>query len=271
MTSVFDYQNSQKLLTDTLQSFPKKGWGISRKLSQHLGVNTSLVSLVLTGRQSFSPEQAYRVADFFGWKRLEKKYFLSLIQAERAGHEDLKKFYFDEMAQIKKEALKLSTRLEEHKTMTEEQRTLFYSSAMYTTLRLFCSLGEKGKTLDEIQEQFELPLSELRPMLDFLLQAGLLRLEKSIYHLGHAHTHLEQGSVHLLKHHTNWRLRAIEKAERLSNEDLMFTGPLSMSHADFLKIREDIVQLIKRAIEIMKPSPSEMVVCLNIDWIKIIE
>jgi uncharacterized protein (TIGR02147 family) len=269
MISIFDYTEAQSFLKDYLQALPKKGWGVSRKLAAHLGVNTSLISLILTDRQSLSLEQAYGVSGFFGWNRLEKKYFLLMVQLQRAGTADLKKFYTEEMNAVKKDALKLSERLGDYQGLTDEQRTKLYSSATYSTIRLFCSLGENGKSLGEIQEELGLTLAELRPMVDFLVESRLLEIEKSRYFLGHQHTHLEKGSPHLVKHHTNWRLKSIQKAERLSDDELIFTGPMSMSKADFMKVREEVVQLIQRTVETMKASPAEVVVCMNIDWFKV--
>jgi uncharacterized protein (TIGR02147 family) len=271
MVSLFDYDSASLYLKAYLEGLPKKGWGISRKLAESLRVNTSLISLVLTGRQSFSMEQAYGVTRFFGWNHLEAKYFLLMVQRERAGTDDLKKFYKHEMSLVKKEALKLSERLGEFKGLTEEQRTRFYSSSLYSTIRLFCSLSEHGKSANEIQTELDLSLSELRPALDFLLQAGLLENVNDRYKMGHQHTHLEKDSPHLVKHHTNWRLKSIQQSEKLSDEEIMFTGPMSMSEEDFMKIREDIVQLIKRTVDTMKASPAEKVVCLNIDWIKVLK
>ncbi len=269
MIALFDYEKPEKFLNDYILSLPKKGWGISRKIAAYLGVNTSLISLVLTGRQSLSMEQAFALTQFFGWKRLEGKYFLLMVQKERAGNIDLKKFYAEEMENLRKESLKLSERLENYKGLTEEQKSLFYSSSTYSEIRLYCTLGDNGKSLEDIQLEFELNLAELHPMLNFLIETGLLETKNDRYIMGHQHTHLPKGSPHLLKHQTNWRLKALQKAERLTDDELMFTGPMSMSKEDYMKVREEIVQLIKRTVDTMRTSPGEVVSCLNIDWIKI--
>ena len=147
MINIFDYKVSNEYLRDHFTSMPKKGWGLSRKLAKFLNVNTSLISLILTGRQAFSIEQAYGVAKFFGWGKIESKYFLLMVQYERAGTEDLRQYFFDEMTQLKKDALKISVRLEKFTGLTEPQRTQFYSSAIYSKIRLFCSISKSGKNL----------------------------------------------------------------------------------------------------------------------------
>ena len=151
MINIFDFEKPAEFLKSWLKSLPKEGWGVSRQLAEHLGVNTSLISLVLTGRQGFSAEQAFGVTQFFGWADLDTKYFLVMVQLERAGNFNLKNFYRRELSNIKKEALNLSQRLKDFTDLTESDRTQFYSSHIYSSIRLFCSLGENGKSLNEIK------------------------------------------------------------------------------------------------------------------------
>jgi hypothetical protein len=66
-------------------------------------------------------------------------------------------------------------------------------------------------------------------------------------------------------HHRNWRQKSIEKSEKLSKEELMFTAPISLSKADFLKVRETLVNAIQGATEIIEPSEPEAAACINID------
>ena len=79
-------------------------------------------------------------------------------------------------------------------------------------------------------------------------------------------THLEKGSPHLSRFQKDWRLIAIEHAQKLSEDELMFTGPVTLSKSDFLKLREQLVQNIKDFLKVVHPSEAEEIACLNIDW-----
>ena len=51
-----------------------------------------------------------------------------------------------------------------------------------------------------------------------------------------------------------------------NSRDLFYSSPMSLGRKDAEKIREVLVQAVERAVGIMRPSPSEVVRCLNIDW-----
>ena len=83
-------------------------------------------------------------------------------------------------------------------------------------------------------------------------------------------THLEKKSPLLIKHHTNWRLKAIQVAETLSDEELMYTANFSVSKKDFHILREQLLQTVQKFLKIVGPSPAEEIAQFNIDlfWIR---
>ena len=62
----------------------------------------------------------------------------------------------------------------------------------------------------------------------------------------------------------------MEKHPFLTDDDLVFTGPLSISRTDAAVVRERLVQFIKELGNIIKTSPGEELRCLNLDFVKII-
>lgn len=81
---------------------------------------------------------------------------------------------------------------------------------------------------------------------------------------------LENGSPHLLKHHANWRVKAIQYSDDISEDELMFTSPVSLSTKDFARLRENMVVFIKDFMTAVKESPEEEIACFNMDffWIR---
>jgi hypothetical protein len=49
---------------------------------------------------------------------------------------------------------------------------------------------------------------------------------------------------------STWRVKALQRAELLTDEELMFTAPLSISEKDFAYLREEIVKLITKSPQI---------------------
>jgi hypothetical protein len=103
-----------------------------------------------------------------------------------------------------------------------------------------------------------------------MLESGLVVLEKSRYKMGISRTFLENHSPHLPKHHMNWRAKSIQKSDHVSEEELMFTFPHSISKKDFQEVREILLEALKKISLIVKESPADDVACLNIDlfWLE---
>jgi len=71
------------------------------------------------------------------------------------------------------------------------------------------------------------------------------------------------------RHHANWRLKALGRHEHLSERELAYTVPVSISKADQKVLREMLIQTIVKFQETVTASePSEILACLNIDWIE---
>lgn len=243
-----------------------KGRGEIAKLAQSIRAHPTFVSQVLAGTKDFNMEQSFAVADFLELTKTERKYFLLLVQKDRAGTKDLKNYFTTEIEEIKTSLLMISKHLNEHRTLSDEDRAVFYSSWLYSAIRLFCSVGS-GKKLEEICEQFHLGRKKALGYLDFLLSKDLVSLEKEHYKLGSLHTHLPSDSPFIVRHHMNWRTKALQRHESILPEEIAFTSPMSISKKDFLEIREKLLACVKDSIEVAKASEAEDVAFLNIDWL----
>ena len=54
--------------------------------------------------------------------------------------------------------------------------------------------------------------------------------------------------------------------EQKNDTDLFYSSPMSLSADDYEKIRTMLLNNIKEILDVMRPSTSEKVCCLNIDW-----
>ena len=265
---LYKYRNYKKFLNNYIENLPKKGREQYLKISEFLGVHPTMVSQVLKGPKNFSEEQAYKVCEYLGLNLSETDYFMNLLHLEKAGTMALEDFYVRKLDILKSKALKVSSRIKASKGLTEKDSSIFYSDWKYSAIRLLTSL-EQLNTPEEIAERTKLPLRDVKKVLDFLLQVGLVKSEDKSLDIGVTKTHLKAGSPFVKAHHTNWRLKAIEKSSSLSSEELQFTGPLTISKKDFETIKIKILDLIEEIGEIVEDSPAEQLSCLNIDFINI--
>ncbi len=263
---IFSFSHYRSFLKDYLKRLPKQGFGESKRIAEYLEVSSTYVSHVLNGTKDFSLEQAVLVSSYLGLNGIEADYFYYLVQKARAGNETLRRFCDDKLEDLKKKSLKLVNRVEAKKKLNELERSIFYSSPLYSAIHIYTATNKSGKSADEIARRFEISRSKATEIAQFLLQAGLVSEEKSRYLVSSVGTHLENGSPYLLKHHTNWRLRAIQAAENLNEQELMYTVNVALSQKDFAELREEMVGFVQNFLTKVYPSPSEEIACFNMDW-----
>lgn len=261
---IFDSLDYKAYTVGSLKSRPKGGRGQFRRLAEFLSINSTMVSQILSGSKDFTLEQAQQTCEFLGLTPLEKDYFMMLVQIERAGSFSLKEYYREKLKQIKKESLQVSKRVAAHRKLTDLEKSVFYSSPIYAAVHLLTTIG-RGITLDDILRKLNLSRPRGLEILQFLTSIGLVTQENNLYRPGHLATHLDRGSPFLSKHHTNWRIKAIEKFESLTDEELMFTANISLSRSDFDLIKKKLLETIQDISKVVKNSPAEDVANLNID------
>jgi len=103
-------------------------------------------------------------------------------------------------------------------------------------------------------------------VIDFLLQNNLCVIKDGLLDVGPQQTHIGPTSPFVSKHHQNWRLHGISKMVETSERNLFFTSPMSLSRETADEIRPKILSFIEEIRKLIRPSPSEIVRCLNIDW-----
>ncbi len=265
MKSVFLYDDYRKFLREHFEFLPKKGWGQKSKLAQFLGVNSTFITQVLSQDKSLTLEQAKKTATFINLNTLEEDYFLILVQIDRSGTNDLRLYFENKKKQAKSTSLKLSAQLNKDKNLSDIERSIFYSSRLYSSVHLYTSIGN-GKTLAQIKERFNIEHHRALEIVNFLLNAALIKKIGDKFQIDKASTFIEKGSPFAMNHHSNWRVRSIEKIEALSEEELVYTGNYSLSKSDFQVIREKLVNNIKEVLEVVKASEAEELVNLNIDF-----
>jgi hypothetical protein len=266
----FSHKTSKSVVKAHISRQPKKGRGEITRIAEFLNVSSTLISQVVAGEKIFTPEQAQAMGTYLGLLPLEADYLAYLVQFERAGTQELRKFWEDKLQQCRESALRLANLVVSDRTLSDRERSVFYSSPVYSAVRLYTSVGEKGKNLDEICDRFELPKARVVSIVNFLIETGLVIEKEGRYFLGAQKTHLEQESPHLLRHYSNWRIRAIQQSEQLTAKELMYTATVSLSRDDFLHLRAEMMQFIKSFLERVHASPAEDIACFNLDffWIK---
>lgn len=262
---IFTYNDYRKILADWLQLEKKQHRLNASMLAERIRVHPTFISQVFKGNKDLSSEQWLEICELMNLSEIEGDYLHFLLLMNRAGTKKTRTFYQKKMDEILRKRLRLQDRFKDHKQLTDQERAIFYSSWLYSALRLYCSC-EEGKTFEQLVQKFELSKNKANEILEFLCAFGLCKFEKGQYHLGDQHVHVSANSPFVIRHHTNWRLRALNSLESSTTEELNFTAPMSISKKDFHIIREKIVKLIQESVEIAKASKAEDLAALTIDF-----
>ena len=269
MNTIFQYDDYRKYLRDWLYNQPRRGRGILRKWSELLRVNPSILSQILSGKRELSLDQAYELQVELALGEIESEYFFTMVTYERAASHRLKTHLKKKLELQRQESLKLSKRLGHERQLSDTESAIFYSSWVFTAVWLSTNLPS-WQSVDAISKRLGLERERIVEVLQFLMDVGLVTEELGRYRSQPQRTHLENNSPFIVRHHSNWRMQAIRRAEDLKKEELMFSGPLSISREDFKKVREQIVALIRSVSDTVKETQPEDLAVFQVDlfWMK---
>jgi hypothetical protein len=265
----YEFESYKEFVLARIQTMPKRGRGELRKIAEALRTPSTRISHIFRGTGQLTLEQGAALCRHFGLSELETDYVLASISKERAGTRELQQYYAGQMRAAREKAQDLVNRVSSEKVMSEPDRATFYSSWIYSAVHLATSLPGL-RTIDALSQHFKMPRDRMRLISDFLLSCGLCVEEDGKLSMGTQRTHLESTSPLLPRHHSNWRLRAMERHDQLGAGELAFTCQVSISAEDQLRIREQLAQYVERFYEQVAASkPEEKLACLNLDWFSV--
>ena len=267
--TIFEFHDYRVFLRKHIERLPRNGRGEINQMARSAGIHPSLLSQILAGTKNLSLEQAQLIASHLGLTTQETEYFLNLVLYQRAGTANLKTFFKEKLNNLKQASLELSQRVRQDRQLSEEEKSILYSHWLYLAVWLFTSIGS-GKSLEDIASRFEISRERATEIINFLLSTNLCILDHGTYKMGSQSVHVGRASPHVHKHHTNWRIRAVDASDKISADELMYTAPMSVSKNDFKKIRERLTEVIKEVTDSAIASKAEDLVYFGLDffWIK---
>ena len=265
MGLVFEFSDYKSYLRDVIERGPKQGWGLRSKMAEAVGCQSAYFSRVVGGDADLSLEQAEALTHFLHLSEEEADFFLLLVEHARAGSAALRSRFQRRISQVVNHRLVLKNRFKVKTKMTTKDQATYYSAWYYTAVHVMLSVPGY-QTVAAISEALDLSPAKVNAILDFLLSVGLAREEKNKYLIGETRIHVGANSPELNKHLLNWRLRAMQKLDQQTKQELHYTGIVSLSRADAMKIREILVKAIESANSVVAASPEEIVQCISVDF-----
>lgn len=265
MISAFDFKDYREFLRAWLEQQP--GRGASSRLAEAMNISPSMMSLVMKGEKNLTSEQATELVEYLALNDLESDYFFVLLELGKSGSHKFTQRLQKKREQLLVQARKISNRVKKDVELNEEQKSIYYSSWLYTGVRNLAACPDYHD-VHKIAEYLKVPYETLQPIVNFLVENNLCKLEKGQLTYGPQHTHQGSDSPYVNQQHRNWRLKANEKMEFRTDSDLFYTCPMSLSEEAYDQVRKLLPTFIQQVLKIVGPSPSEKVACFNIDFFK---
>lgn len=263
--SVYDFLDYKLYFNNWVEKLPKKGHGEYRRLAQALNVSTTMISHVFKSDKHLSLEMACEMCEYLNLNEDETDYFLLLVEYQKAGSYKLQKRLKRQLESRREAARKLEYRLKSELTLSEEEKAVFYSSWMYSGVRLLTDI-ETFNDANSIAERLHLPRNQVQKVIDFLIKHQLCVFKEGKLKMGPARTHIGSANLLVTKHHQNWRLQAFQKMVQSDEDNLFYTAPMVVSQEVADKIRQELPTFIEQINKVVLKSSSEVTRCLNIDW-----
>jgi hypothetical protein len=146
-----------------------------------------------------------------------------------------------------------------------EAQAQYYSDWSYMAVWLASSI-ESLPSNEAIGHKLGINRTNTTRIVDFLLSAGLCVETENGLRPSVTNTHLSNSSPLVNRHHVNWRLKAIERLPGLTDDELSFTAPVSLSAEDFKKIKMIILNAIEDISTKVEASDPQVIAYPNIDW-----
>lgn len=246
------------------------GRGSRAQLADHLGVQNSFISLVLSGKQDFSLEHAIKIAEFMNLSSDETEILILMIQRDRSGSQALKKQFqkmIDRWAEKRNEIRNRVKR--ESKELSESELNEYYSDWLHTAVHMAVR-NEHLKDASMIASSLGVETKSVRHSLDVLERLGFIEKNKNGWKPKQQSFHLGERSPALRNHHTNWRLEAIRSLGSDRPKDLHYSAVMSIDSQCAEKVRNAILKVLEESDSNIRSAQDQEVHALTIDLFKVV-
>jgi uncharacterized protein (TIGR02147 family) len=264
---LFDYSDYKKYINDRLDSDPK-GRGGRSALAKSLTCQTAYVSSVLRGSSHFTPEQGEAINTHFAHTETEAEFFLLLLQWQRAGTESLRMRLKRQMDRIQVSRFDLKKRIGVAPILSEINQATYYSEWFYAAIHALASIPE-FQTVKAMAERLNLEPSLVSQAVEFLVATGLLVSTGKDFKVGLTRLHLGSDSPLISKHHSNWRLLAMQRFPNRRTSDVHYSSVITVSRRDAVKLKEMLVGVLRSADAVIRDSREETLQCFSLDFFEV--
>ncbi|WP_413585569.1 TIGR02147 family protein [Bdellovibrio sp. HCB274] len=264
--NIFDFKSYKTFL----KAYCESERGALTRLAEAADTQKSYISTCLKGKGQLSLDQAFAIAVYLGFSENEQDYFYLLIEKEKAVTPALRRRLEAKAKEMSREAFRIKNQQKDSVVITEGDSGIGFYYATWlatgihtlTSVPQFQSLANLGKRLNLNQESIAM-------IVEYLVKMELIKKSGEKFQWNSSNMHLEDNSMWISGHHTNWRARAIDNIQKRDKEATHYSAIQSFSEEDFDKLKKKIVHFINDFNKVADPSEPEDAFCFNIDLFRI--
>lgn len=261
--TVFEFNDYREFIKSQIKA-RSDNWGLITKLSKAAKCQRSYLSKVLIGEANLTTSQLFGIARHWGLREDESEYLLLLLEIEKAGSEDYRQHLLRKLKALKDKHQDLSKRVKRDLVIENSKDLFYYSSWHWVAIHILTSIPE-FQTTKSISERLAISLSQVEFALKQLEEAGFVAFREGKWKYAGRAQHISKKSAMVPMHHSNWRQRAVMDAQDPTSNGIHFTVVQSLSHMDYARIQELLLNTIEEIGKIANPSKEEELICFTCD------
>lgn len=259
---IFEFIDYKDYLLNSI--FFTEGRGIRTRIAKAINCDLAYLSRVLNDNAQLSLEQADLLSVYLGHNPQERHYFILMVELTRAGTSSLKKYFKDQMSNVQNERTNLKARLQDTMALLDYQQAKYYSSWHYAAIHMMIAIPQ-FQNPQALSKELKLPHQKVQRILEDLVDFKLAYVEKGKYTRISKNIHIDSDDLMISKHHSNWRLKAMESLDQSNPATLHYSSIVSLSLKDVPLLKEKMLEAIEEIRKTVKDSGDEVVWCYAMD------
>jgi predicted transcriptional regulator len=187
-----------------------------------------------------------------------------LVQKDKAGEYALSQYFQGKLLKIRQQRSKINQRIKVHTTLSVEDQMTYYSTWYYAAIHILVSVPGY-QTVDAIASRLKLNARTVTSALSFLVVRGFVLEDQNTFSIGKTRMHLDKTNRMLPRHHSNWRMRALDSVDNDKVDDLHYTSVLGISKKDMKRFKEELLNLLEKFEPVIQESIQDTQVIFLLD------
>ena len=265
--NVFQFEDYRSYLKSVIQGAPR---GFKTKLSSAMGCQGIYLIRALKGEAQLSEDQAFKAAEFLKLSPKEAEFLLDLVRLSKASDPKFSRYLKNSLQKRSAEMREVSKRVAaKDLSASLETRVEYYSSWRPSILHLATSCPHLA-TDQALSDRFALELVEVKKLMNFLIEAGLVQIVKGRYSFLGGSIHLPKGSPMQRVFQRELRSLVARTFDRQRDNSLHHSVVFATSAVHQEEIRSTLLNLIEKTHTDLQQTKSEDLYVLAIDFSSVV-